>query len=567
MNKTFIIILIIVLIIFLIAIGGAIFINYTQLINTKSSNITTKPKSCPTNCSNNGVCNTLTGECTCNYGYFGENCSISCPGSPDNICSGNGICSLDINTNNPVCNCRKGHFGENCSISYPIPLDTVSNNHICSLDTNTDKFICNCTNGYFGEDCSLICQNDFIYDNGECKQKYLSEINQYFRIDCNGYIATDVLPETNLDKKLFIEQLDPPIFCRITNTENAKFKLEKYTNDYTYKLKIIEDSDISDEVIFCILPGYNTFNLTTNTDILDNNKFYLSSIITKDQNYMLYIENNFQNNMENYNMFKSLRCNFLNDCLKKSINTPYNQRLDYFFNNLIEIVLPSKYNAPKRYVTNYIDAPYILTGYQRADGTRIITHICYLEDGTIILVFCDTDFTTGEISFIFRDLNNDNKYYETNQNLNFNNKYDININNSLLENISKITTNMNLQVKTYDSISNVQMMSIFNVNPSWQLIDVSKDPTTNQSINGKKRVYYLVDGDIILANLSDTSPYYLNLSRLGDDLSYYLDCPTTICSKFPNFNDLSNYTKFRESIGWNITSKGNMYQIKIFNMQ
>jgi hypothetical protein len=35
-----------------------------------------KLKSCPSNCSNNGVCNTSTGVCSCNTGYTGNDCNI-----------------------------------------------------------------------------------------------------------------------------------------------------------------------------------------------------------------------------------------------------------------------------------------------------------------------------------------------------------------------------------------------------------------------------------------------------------------------------------------------------------
>jgi hypothetical protein len=65
---------------------------------------------CPNSCSNNGVCNRLTGVCTCNEGFYGDDCSLQYLVCPLN-CSNNGIC----NRLTGVCTCNPGYFGFDCA--------------------------------------------------------------------------------------------------------------------------------------------------------------------------------------------------------------------------------------------------------------------------------------------------------------------------------------------------------------------------------------------------------------------------------------------------------------------
>jgi len=65
--------------------------------------------SCPSGCSNHGLCNG--NSCVCSSGWMGATCSQrTCP---DN-CSGNGTCA------GTVCRCRRGWVGNNCSIPFKI---------------------------------------------------------------------------------------------------------------------------------------------------------------------------------------------------------------------------------------------------------------------------------------------------------------------------------------------------------------------------------------------------------------------------------------------------------------
>jgi hypothetical protein len=91
-------------------------------------------------CSNAGVCDRGTGLCSCFDGFDGAGCQrLSCPGYPDNICSGHGVCAnvlktaaKDANTSYLLwdkktiigCLCDKGYSGGNCALqACPFGMD------------------------------------------------------------------------------------------------------------------------------------------------------------------------------------------------------------------------------------------------------------------------------------------------------------------------------------------------------------------------------------------------------------------------------------------------------------
>lgn len=82
-------------------------------------------------CSNKGVCDRATGTCQCYDGYDGAACQrASCPGFPENTCSGHGVCrSIEQLANDEYgniyklwdrkstmgCKCDAGYYGPDCS--------------------------------------------------------------------------------------------------------------------------------------------------------------------------------------------------------------------------------------------------------------------------------------------------------------------------------------------------------------------------------------------------------------------------------------------------------------------
>jgi len=82
-------------------------------------------------CSNKGVCDRTTGECTCYPGYDGAACQrASCPGYPAS-CSGHGVCKTKHQ------------------------LAFADNYNVYKLWDKDSTMGCDCDPGYFGADCSL----------------------------------------------------------------------------------------------------------------------------------------------------------------------------------------------------------------------------------------------------------------------------------------------------------------------------------------------------------------------------------------------------------------------------
>jgi hypothetical protein len=90
----------------------------------------------------NGKCDFVSGVCTCNYGYYGNDCKefSSCPKD----CSKNGLCDPTTGT----CTCNQGFKGIDCSQKI-CPKD-CSKNGLCDPTTGT----CTCNQGFKGIDCS-----------------------------------------------------------------------------------------------------------------------------------------------------------------------------------------------------------------------------------------------------------------------------------------------------------------------------------------------------------------------------------------------------------------------------
>ncbi|KAL0478639.1 von Willebrand factor D and EGF domain-containing protein, partial [Acrasis kona] len=117
--------------------------------------------SSPSVCSGNGTC-TNTNVCTCNAGYYGQQCEAYNCGvnmfNSSSACSGNGTCVAPN-----VCNCNNGYFGQYCQ-SWNCSGLVYSNSAVCSNNGRcVSPSTCSCNNGYYGSSCqSWNC-------NGRCE--------------------------------------------------------------------------------------------------------------------------------------------------------------------------------------------------------------------------------------------------------------------------------------------------------------------------------------------------------------------------------------------------------------
>lgn len=114
--------------------------------------------SCPNNCSFSGVCNTSTGECMCNAGLGGPDCSVrtrrfmtmECPAN----CNNNGVCIEGR------CQCSENFYGTECQFEK---CPGQCSGHGACWEAWSNTFECACSEGWLGLDCSigaLKCPDD-----------------------------------------------------------------------------------------------------------------------------------------------------------------------------------------------------------------------------------------------------------------------------------------------------------------------------------------------------------------------------------------------------------------------
>jgi len=177
-----------------------------------SQHFSNTPMARGTPCSSQGTCG-LTGgpggeaKCTCNAGYYGEACELTCPSANEVTCSGNGVCQnpdkqktaaptpnglvappVPLPISKPVCKCSPGYTGPDCSLRCS---SGCSGNGECSLVNNLAR--CMCQPGFVGFDCSLPCpaatSGGVCSGNGECALAVSKSGEQQAVCECRSGFA------------------------------------------------------------------------------------------------------------------------------------------------------------------------------------------------------------------------------------------------------------------------------------------------------------------------------------------------------------------------------------------
>eukprot|EP00906_Rhabdomonas_costata_P038727 RCo054773 len=160
-------------------------------------------------CYGQGVCSDTylgDGTCSCNYGYYGSDCTGTCSPSASNPCYGHGLCSTRTGactcyrnstagfwsgtacseclsgyrgtsctllciygtTVGLTCVCTPGHYDSSCSSTCPGRLNdtTFCNGHGTCLDGTAGSGECECSDSYFGASCDQYCTREMCMKTG-----------------------------------------------------------------------------------------------------------------------------------------------------------------------------------------------------------------------------------------------------------------------------------------------------------------------------------------------------------------------------------------------------------------
>jgi len=127
-------------------------------------------------CTGHGKCN-LAGECICATGFVGSGCQAGCPGTAEasaTPCNENGECTFDPTTGRAQCTCNEGFLGPSCKLMCPrggSTLDICSARGKCVIQRGVAA--CICEEGFLGDNCGLACPGadagSVCGDHGHCE--------------------------------------------------------------------------------------------------------------------------------------------------------------------------------------------------------------------------------------------------------------------------------------------------------------------------------------------------------------------------------------------------------------
>lgn len=132
-------------------------------------------------------------ECGCSAGFAGDGCQFTCPGYPDNVCSGSGVCDADTGK----CLCECGFHGDNCEVATGCTSDgkfctwgtdcsikcgAKLTAHKFSGSLDEDGVTCNCAEGWWGEDCGNLCPGLTLSTSGQA-----GGVNKVEGVECGGH--------------------------------------------------------------------------------------------------------------------------------------------------------------------------------------------------------------------------------------------------------------------------------------------------------------------------------------------------------------------------------------------
>ena len=150
-------------------------------------------------------------------------------------CSNQGICSLDILTQQYICSCDSGFIGKSCQTDQrPCARIRCLNNGTC-LNLNATSYVCQCSSEiFFGLFCQYknnLCENRTCSLNGDCRETQSASYCKCF----TGFSGEDCQVVEMSTKIVRGVQMTATIICIVCLVSFACFVLG---NDFLKYLEI-----------------------------------------------------------------------------------------------------------------------------------------------------------------------------------------------------------------------------------------------------------------------------------------------------------------------------------------